>query len=323
MEELEQFDRENLMKIAQWYYFDGLTQEKIAEKMNCTRQRMNRIVRSLIDLGVVSIKLNGTIGRYATLENRLEKAFALKRVIIADVDHAADSKLVLSRKTAQFLESFINNRQKVGISFGSTLSQVVACMKTQVKSLCTVVQLSGGVDVEHMLSTIRPDATARQLARKLSCDPMLLCCSQKMRDKGPKEYLDDQLVQKTMTAYGSCDIAIVGIGEISQEGSAFKLDYIDREQLKKAQSRGCIGEIAFNTYTGEGAWNGYLPGEKAIGIDAGRLEEIPYVIAVAEGEKKTDCVLGALRTGAVDILAIDSLLAKRLAKRLQLDSARE
>lgn len=53
-------ERQSLyIKIAHWYYNLGLTQNEIAKRLSFTRQRINRIINSLADMGIVTIKVNG------------------------------------------------------------------------------------------------------------------------------------------------------------------------------------------------------------------------------------------------------------------------
>ncbi len=55
-------DRSLYIKIAHWYYTLGLTQDEIAKRLGTTRQRVNRIINSLLALGIVTITVNGFTG---------------------------------------------------------------------------------------------------------------------------------------------------------------------------------------------------------------------------------------------------------------------
>lgn len=310
MNDIEQFGRENLVKIANWYYVSGITQEQIAVKLNCSRQRINRIIKSLVDLGVVTIQINGGDSGYLALEDALERRFGLCRAVVAGVDARPEQgSLELCKKGARYLETFIANRQMVGVSCGSTLSQLVACMRTQVKSLCQVVQLVGTLNTRRQANVIRPDTTARLLAKKLSCGCSLLYAPG-LSSAGREEALGLPDIRRTMESFASCDIALVGIGMLVPGCAVHKLGAVDEEEL--AQAGDCVGEIALNRYTLEGKSLGPAGFDRAIGVDLETLKRIPYVVAVAGGLCKADAVLGALRTGCVDVLITDSLLARKL-----------
>ena len=312
MNDIEQFGRENLVKVANWYYISGMTQEQIAVKLNCSRQRINRIIKSLVDLGVVTIQINGGDSKCLVLEDALEQRFGLCRAVVAEVDaHPEQGSLELCKKGARYLETFIANRQKVGVSCGSTLSQLVACMRTQVKSLCQVVQLVGTLNTCRQTDVIRPDTTARLLAKKLSCGCSLLYAPG-LSSAGREEALSLPDIRRTMESFASCDIALVGIGRLVPGCAVHKLGAADEEELVRLSQEDCVGEIALNRYTLEGRGLGAAAFDRAIGVDIETLKRIPYVVAVAGGLCKADAVLGALRTGCVDVLIVDSLLARKL-----------
>ena len=42
------------IKIAYWYYTLGMTQDEIAKRLSFTRQKVNQIINSLMDLGIVT-----------------------------------------------------------------------------------------------------------------------------------------------------------------------------------------------------------------------------------------------------------------------------
>lgn len=52
-------DRRTYIRIAHWYYELGLTQEEIGKRLQIPRQRVNKIVNTLVEDGIVTIKING------------------------------------------------------------------------------------------------------------------------------------------------------------------------------------------------------------------------------------------------------------------------
>ena len=50
--------------------------------------------------------------------------------------------------------------------------------------------------------------------------------------------------------------------------------------------------------------------ERVIGLSLQELQAIPKTIAVAMGDEKRVAILGALRTGAIDVMATDDRTAR-------------
>ena len=166
-------DRKIKIKIAYWYFSRGMTQEEIAKKLGYSRQRVNKIVNALVEDGVISIVINGLDSGNIMLENKLEHAFSLKQVIVADVGDGGQPLLSeLGKKAAGFLDEYILDGKTIGVSWGYTLGETVRNMRAMRKKNCSVVQLVGGLNTSDQ--AIKPDEVARMLAHKLDCDYSIL-----------------------------------------------------------------------------------------------------------------------------------------------------
>ena len=77
-------------RVAYYYYKEGLTQEEIAKRMKMSRQRVNRIISSCIDLGIVTINIEGLDNSNLELETKLEDKYGLKEVRI--INETADER---------------------------------------------------------------------------------------------------------------------------------------------------------------------------------------------------------------------------------------
>ena len=55
--------------------------------------------------------------------------------------------------------------------------------------------------------------------------------------------------------------------------------------------------------------------ERTVAIEWAELAAIPIVVAIAAGQTKVDAILGALRSGCVDVLITDEITAVALAGR--------
>ena len=71
------------IKIAYWYYTLGMTQDEIAKRLSFTRQKVNQIINSLVDLDVVTINIHGYERDNIELEGKIEERFGLKEAIVA------------------------------------------------------------------------------------------------------------------------------------------------------------------------------------------------------------------------------------------------
>ena len=60
LDQMEGYMNRNLyVKIAYWYHTLGMTQDEIAKRLSYTRQKVNQIINSLPDMGIVTLNIHG------------------------------------------------------------------------------------------------------------------------------------------------------------------------------------------------------------------------------------------------------------------------
>lgn len=308
--------RRKLIKIAYSYYIADMTQEQIAKKFNMSRQHINKLVNSLVDEGIVNISINGLENENVALENLIEQKYSLKQVLIADTEQNELPLLtVLGRKAGEFLDDFIQNGDKIGVSWGLTMGETVQCIRPSKKTKCDVVQLVGGVNTSNHF--IQPDEITRMLASKFDCDYNILYAPATMNSKLVKEVAKEDFYKKTFERISECDIAIMGIGELSERATIVAEGYLSKKDFEMLRDSGYVGDICFNPYKPDGGFGTVHLDTRVMGVDMPMLKKIPNVVAIAGGKSKFSAVYGALKTGCIDILVIDTSIAKELEKKLQ------
>ncbi len=307
-------EQKTKVKIAYWYYKVGMTQEQIGQKLQFSRQRVNKIISSLVDDGVVDIVIKGLEQENVVLENKLEQRFSLKQAIIADVQHQEQPLLtVLGKKAAAFLDDYIQDGKKIGVSWGVTLWETLSRMRACSKPNCRVVQLVGGLNTSN--HAIKPDEITHMLAGKLDCTCSILYAPAIMNNEQARDILiQEDILQQTLQQIHHCDIAVVGIGQLESNATIVSQGYLDQGIFCSLKKTGCVGDICFNHYKQDGDFEDIQMQRRVMGVDIPTLRKIPEVIAVAGGAWKAKAVLGALRTRCIDILIIDSELAAELER---------
>ncbi len=305
--------RDFFVKIAHMYYVLKMTQDEIARRCSISRQKVNYIIGSLENLGIVSIHINGYENRNVALENAVEKKFNLKHAVIASVpdDYTADNIMdEVSALAADYLDFLLPQKKLVGVSVGRTLEKTVRKMRYRNNPACRIVQLFGVQSA--MADSTKVAETAWLLAERLSC-----CCysmyspgvvsSPELRDM----LLRENSIRKYMDCIAACDAAVVGIGHLGTQ-SVGQFDFFTEEDVSLLHSAGFDSVICLNPVRRDGSWRDCPVSDRIIGIDIPTLMKIPDVVAVSASVTKADAVLGVLRTGCVDTLVTDSRTAEYL-----------
>jgi len=303
-------NHDNRARIAYWYYKMNMTQGDIAKRLKISRQKVNQIVGKLVEEGVVEIRIKGPEERSIELELELERNYALQKAFVMDVEHEENKLAAFGNRAAEALDSIIDDDRIIGVSWGVTLGAAIAGMTYSRRKNCKVVQLVGGLNLDKKLT--QPDDITRLLAEKLSCDFNLLYAPAMIDSPDAREIiLQDQAIKKTFDLINKCDLALLGVGELKLTSTVSVEGYMPRERLEQLIAEGYVGDLAMRPFTLDGRW---APDTNVIGVDAETLARIPGTAILAYGGKKAEAVMGALNTGCVDILIIDTEIAAKITK---------
>lgn len=311
-------EKDLYIKIAHWYYTLGMTQDEIAKRLLFTRQKVNRIINSLVDQGIVSITVNGYNTSHANYECTLEEYFHIRRVIIAEsYDMENDFLPTLADRAAQYLESFLQPEMTIGVSWGKTLAAVISRLSYRRRSNCTVVQMVGAQNItgDKMLKS---DEIARSLANKLDCVCYMFYAPTVVDYPETKTMLmKERTIQKSYEWMKKCDVGIFGIGQLTEESTMYQRGFLKEKDIAQLQADGFVGDVCMNHVRLDGSWDNSCIADRVNNAGMDILKKIPNVIAIAGGADKTEAIIGCLRSGVIDTLIIDDLSAERIVKEIK------
>src|SRR5690606_40773930 len=79
-------DKRQMVRIAKMYYFQGLTQSEIANKVGISRPIISKLLQKARECGIVEIVIKDDTLRTVDLEQKLESEFPMKEVLVVPVD---------------------------------------------------------------------------------------------------------------------------------------------------------------------------------------------------------------------------------------------
>ena len=313
-------NRDLYTKIAFLYYQMHLTQDEIAKRLNLTRQKVNQIIGGLQDMGIVSIHIQGFERDTIAIESRFEQAFGLNEVTIVP-DMGSDKfnfqKVVVI--AAQYFDRIIKNGDNIGVSWGETLSEVVANMSYQRKNKCRVLQLIGAQNIVN--DGLRSDELARELANRLNCPATMLYAPVTLQHAETKKWLmKERAIRYSFDEIQQCNMAIVGIGDLKKHSTMYKIGYLEEKDLTRLRGEGFCGDVCMNPVRLDGSYEDCYFKDRLMNTDIDTLKKIENVVAVACGKHKAEAVLGVIRSGCIKVLIIDEPLANRIMELADIET---
>lgn len=310
----EAFTRHDLkVHVAKQYYFDGLSQEEIARRVNLSRPSVSRLLNACVKEGIVQIYIDEVSSFGAELALQIKERFDLCHAIVVPSGYNIEStKEKIGQAAARYIQSLLMPDMLIGISWGTTVYHVISHIRSATGVRCSVIELVGDRENQYQ------DTDANQMALKLANTLGGSCYLLQAPFMVQSRVLHDLLLQEPpikshFEMIQNAGVALIGLGAARPEHSAqFRSGYISIEETEKLAQAGAVGEICGTYIDINGDICDDALSERMISVSLESLRRIPEVIGVAAGEMKAEVITGALRGRYINTLIVDENAALRI-----------
>ena len=293
-----------LSEIARLYHIEGETQDAIARALDLSRMKVNRLLREAQERGIVEVRVAFQSSRTRELEARFHHAFGLRHLLVAPAAQRPErQRRNVATLVSAFLEVNLREGAVVAVGMGRNVSAVSAA-RTQARfDDLTFVAGSGGAAEAGEAGNA--DHICRGLARRFGGRAVTLYSPAYVPDAAMREVLmRHATVRRTLSLARSADFALVGIGNLGADSHMARMGWFGAEELHAAQAAGITGDLmGYDFFDRDGNPDNDMLGGRVVGLTREDLTRIGTTIAIASEDEKAAAILGALRTGAIDVLA--------------------
>lgn len=316
-----------LGEVARLYYVKNFTQQHIADRIGVSRTNVSRMLREARERGLVEIKVHTPLNVADELQEELMTRLGLRECLVLaspqlgeDAAGLTDTRDRLSGLGASYLQEAIADRSTVGVSWSSTVYQVVSAQHLQEKDGVTAVQLMGSIggsitELDGVSITGRLADVVGGKAHYLHA-PMLVANA-----AACEALMQDPHVQKTLEVACSADTMVVSVGVINRNSGQYRTGYLSQEDLAYIRGQGAVGDICGSYFSREGSLVELEMNSRTIAIEFEEMKAIPDRIGVSGGPNKALPNIGAVRAGLLNVLITDENTAREMLDILDTESA--
>lgn len=312
-------ENEILTEIAVAYYEHDQTQEAIAKRFGISRIKVGRLLKKARSEGIVEINVKYHPIFSSKIEQQFVNSFGIKRALIA-IDHQdeEEQRRQVASLVTNYLSGVLKNGMTVAVGQGRNVAAVASHVGIFPEKQCKFICGIGGtlrngeiIDADHI---------SRNLARKFNATSETLYAPAYVENRELKKaFLQNRVIKETLERASKADIALVGIGDMNENSYMVQLGWFTPQEIMNASlNQGVIGEIAgYGFFDIQGNTIDTVMNDRVIGLSIEELRNIPCVIAIASENTKAMAILGALRSGVVDIIATSASNARMVLNFLQ------
>ena len=317
MRQFEEDELSVIAEIARMYYVEGMSQLEIAELLFFSKAKVSRALKIAREQNIVEFHINYPLKQSTLLEVELKRKFGLvDAVVVTDLYNnqtAAVSIKRIGEMGAAYLDRILQDGDRVGLSWGRTMHQLVSQMKPERPKKIQVVQLVGssteGYATELETPTLVQEmAKAYQGAYALLYAPMYI-----ENDIVRKELMKERVIQSTLEKIRSVNYIVTGIADVAtHERAVTWMGFLSENKKQDLIRKGAVGYMCGYFFDKDGQKLNDRINDRIIGIQFDEIMRVPNVIAVAGGIDKTHAIHAAIKGKLVNRLITDSRIAEKL-----------
>jgi DNA-binding transcriptional regulator LsrR (DeoR family) len=312
-------DNALLTEIAVAYYQHEQTQEEIAKRFGISRIKVGRLLKKARAEGIVEINVKYHPVFSSSIEQQFTEHFKLKRALIA-IDHQdeAEQRQQVASLVTNYLSSVLKNGMTIAVGQGRNVAAVASHIGVFPEKQCKFISGIGGTLRDGEL--IDADHISRNLARKFNGSSETLYAPAYVENGEVKHiFMQNRVIKETLDRARKADIALVGLGDMNENSYMVQLGWFTPQEITHASlHQGVVGDIAgYGFFNIHGQTVDTVMNDRVIGLSIQELRQIPCVIAIASENTKAMAILGALRTGVIDVLATSAANARIVLNLLQ------
>lgn len=293
-----------LVKVAWYYYMEGLTQQEIGEYLGLPRLRVNRLLDKARKCGIVHFSVRANDSSRMQAEQDLIHRFRLKDAfIVPTAINDSDVNENVAQAAAMYIHDHMDRQSFLNMGYGDTLSRVLNHLANMSEYPINVVSLTGGV------SYYLPNTQSDIFNAKLYLTPAPLIVQNPAIIPALEQ---EPSVEQILNMISLAKMTIVGIGGIDENATILRNGLLSHNDFLLLTMRGAVGDILCHFIDADG---NFIPSDiesRLISTSLQRLKELDNTIGVAAGLSKAKSILAALRGGYLNTLITDETTALKV-----------
>lgn len=313
-----------LIKVAELYYRDGLSQQEIAQKLHTSRTSISRALIQARNEGYVQIRIQYPEQSNLGLERELEEKYGLTEALIAVPAYDQSSDQEVAFQAVDYTLRVLKKNMVLGMTWGRAMHGFVEqlAQDERLRSLSfrnvKIVPFLGTPGVTQLDSwdaTTYSNTLATKVGNLLHCASHNLSAPMYVDGEKEKELIEGiDEISKVLHMAETADMALIGIGSMQKDSSIIKAGIRTEEEYKELIQKGAVGEVVGRIYDKNGQTVDEDLQRKMIGISLDKIAKIPVRVGISYGKDKIEAIKGAIAGGLVNVLVTDVPTAELLLK---------
>lgn len=312
-----------VLKAAYLYYIENRSQNEIAAELKVSITTVSRLLTKAKEDKIIEFVIRDPYIECIHLEEQLKERYHLKDVVIApgitsqntsdSLGAAENEKKLVALEGARYLQRIIRDNDILGVTWGSTVFQMINYLNPSQKTNTKFVTLHGSIACCENELDVR--TLVSRMAKAFSGEKYYLLTDALMSSRNATQIMkQERNNSRVFRMFKHINVSIAGIGSFypNKESVLASPDFMSAEDLKALDDADVAGDIALRFFNQDGHECKTDLADRMISIDLEQYKKIETKITMAAGIAKANTVHSALKGRLIDVLIVDYKLAAKL-----------
>jgi DNA-binding transcriptional regulator LsrR (DeoR family) len=299
-----------MTRVASQYYLEGMTQEAVARSLRLSRPKVGRLLDRARIAGIVEITVHVHPDIGLQVEAALVSEFGLNQVLLVnDQTDESGQRASVARAAAGLLRRRLSDGDVVALGLGRNVGAVPDFIGTPPPRAATFVSAIGGSPLVD--TGVNPNEICRRLAEAFGGSAEVLYAPAYAETPTVRDaFINHDGVREVLERARTANVALIGIGNARDDSAVVRMGCFSVSEMRRLRERGAVGDVlgSFFDVDGHAVVDGI--GDRVVAIGRVDLEAIGCVVAICSERDKGDAILGALRSGMVNVLVTNLSTAR-------------
>ncbi|WP_244833473.1 sugar-binding transcriptional regulator [Clostridium sp. BJN0001] len=303
-----------VIKVCKLFYENNMNQKEISVKLGISKPQVCRMITYAKENNIVKFTIDNPYTHEFSLEENLIKKYSLKEAFVFNINYKNESEAIekLGKCCAKELDKYFKDNSTIGVMSGRTISAVSNYAHRLTRKGLVFVPLIGNPGTRGHNS--HANIIAENFAKKTGGSYLLLNAPLRLQNKKICEIIKSEpSISEVLKKGASCDISLIGIGEISPSSTSYICGAFNECDIKNLKKHNAVSSVctSYISDTGEIIKNDLS--ECSIGISLDKLSK-STTIAVSTNLEKLNSIKAALKSGYIDVFMTSLDIAEKLIK---------
>jgi DNA-binding transcriptional regulator LsrR (DeoR family) len=303
-------DIELMTRVASLYYLEGMTQEAVSRSLRLSRPTVGRLLDRARNVGIVEITVNVHPDIGLQVEAELVSEFGVDHVLLVnDQSDESGQRASVARAAAGFLKRQLSDGDVVALGMGRNVGAVPDFIGNPPPRSATFVSAIGGSPLVD--TGVNPNEICRRLAESFAGSAEVLYAPAYAETPAVRDaFINHDDVRDVLERARAANVGVMGIGNARDDSAVVQMGCFSVSEMRRLRERGAVGDILGSFFDTDGHAVADGIGDRVVAIGRADLKAIKCVVAICSERDKRDAILGALRSGMVNVLVTNLSTAR-------------